>query len=105
MAFQALQRTREVAIRGMALGATAGQVRGLLLRQAAGVAAAGGSAGILLTAGAAIGVRRLLEGVQPLDGVAFGVAAGMLGLVLLAASWLPARRAAATNPASALRAE
>ena len=89
----------------MALGATAGQVRGLLLRQAAGVAAAGGSVGISLAAGAAIGVRRLLEGVQPLDGVAFAVAAGMLGLVLLAASWLPALRAAATNLPSALRAE
>ena len=104
MAFQAAQRTREVAVR-MALGATVGQVRGLLLRQAASVAAAGGTVGLVLAAGAAIAVRGLLGGVQPLDRVAFGSAGCVLGLVLLAASWLPARRAAATNPASALRAE
>jgi MacB-like periplasmic core domain len=104
MAFNAVQRSREVAVR-MALGATSAHVRGLMLRQAAGVAASGGAVGVLLSAGAAGAVRGLLVGVQPLDGVAFLAAGSVLGLVLLAASWLPARRVAATDPASALRAE
>jgi ABC-type lipoprotein release transport system permease subunit len=52
-----------------------------------------------------MGVRGLLVGVQPLDGVAFAAAGTVLLVVLLTASWLPARRAAATDPASALRAE
>jgi ABC-type antimicrobial peptide transport system permease subunit len=104
MAFHALQRTREVAVR-MALGATSGQVRGLLLRQAATVCLIGGAAGLVMAGGAAMGIRSLLVGVQPFDGVAFGTAAAMLGLVLATGSWLPARRAAATNPAAALRGE
>jgi len=104
MAFYAVQRTREVAVR-MALGATTAQVRGLMLRQAAGVAASGGAVGILLSAGAAGAVRGLLVGVQPWDEVAFVAAGGMLGVVLLVASSVPARRVAATDPASALRAE
>jgi predicted permease len=104
MAFQAAQRTREVAVR-MALGASTAQVRALLLRQAAMVAAAGGMVGVLLSGAMGIGVRGLLGGVQPMDEVAFGTAAVVLGSVSLLASWLPARRAAATDPASALRAE
>jgi predicted permease len=104
MAFHAVQRTREVAVR-MALGATSGQVRGLLLRQAATVGLAGGGVGLCLAVAAAMGVRGLLVGVQPLDGVAFGAAAAVLGSVLVAALWLPARRAATTDPARALRGE
>lgn len=104
MAFQVAQRTREVAVR-MALGASVAQVRALLLRQAVAVAAAGGAVGVLLAGAAAVGVRGLLGGVQPMDEVAFGAAAAVLGFVLVLASWLPARRAAATNPALALRAE
>jgi predicted permease len=104
MAFHAVQRTREVAVR-MALGATSAQVRRLLLRQAAGVVLVGAGVGAALAGGVAMGVRGLLVGVQPLDGVAFAAAGAVLLVVLLTASWLPARRAGATDPASALRAE
>jgi ABC-type lipoprotein release transport system permease subunit len=58
-----------------------------------------------MAAGAGVAVRGLLVGVQPLDGVAFLTAGGVRGFVLLAASSLPAGRAAAIDPASALRAE
>jgi ABC-type lipoprotein release transport system permease subunit len=61
--------------------------------------------GLVLAWGAAMGVQGLLVGVQPFDVIAFGVAGAVLGGVLLTASWLPARRAAAADPASALRAE
>ena len=104
MAFQAVQRTREIAVR-MALGATRGNVLSMMLAQGARVAAAGSAVGLLLAGGAAIGVRGLLVGVQPLDLVSFLAAAALLGVVLLVASVIPARRAAATNPAAALRAE
>ncbi len=104
MAFHAVQRTREVAVR-MALGATARQVLGLMIRQAATVCTIGGVLGLALAGAAALGIQSLLVGVQPFDAVAFGSAAAVLGLVLVAATWIPARRAAATNPASALRAE
>jgi ABC-type antimicrobial peptide transport system permease subunit len=89
----------------MALGATAGQVRALLLGQAASVLLIGGVSGGALAAGAATSVRGLLSGVQPLDAVAFGGAAALLGAVLLMAAWLPVRRAAAADPAASLRAE
>ena len=104
MAFQAAQRTREIAVR-MALGATRGKVSVDDLRSGAKVAVAGSAVGGLLAGGAAIGVRGLLVGVQPLDAVSFVTAAVVLGVVLLAACVIPARRAAAANPAAALRAE
>ena len=47
----------------------------------------------------------LSVGVQPLDLVSFLTAAALLGVVLLVACLIPARRAAAANPAAALRAE
>ena len=104
MAFQAAQRTREIAVR-MALGATRGRVLSMMLAQGARVAVAGSAVGLLLAGGAAIGVRGLLVGVQPLDAVSFVTAAAVLGVVLLAACVIPAHRAAAANPATALRAE
>ena len=104
MAFQAVQRTREIAVR-MALGATRGSVLSMMLAQGAKIAVAGTAAGVMLAGGVAIGVRGLLVGVQPLDAVSFAAAAVVLGVVLLAACFIPARRAAAANPAAALRAE
>ena len=50
-------------------------------------------------------VRGLLYGVPATDPVTFAVAAGLLGLTVLAASWVPARRASRADPAIALRAE
>jgi predicted permease len=104
MAFHAGQRTREVALR-MALGATPAQVRTLLMRQGGSVGVIGAVVGMGLAGGAGIGMQRLLVGVQPFDGMAFGAATGLLGAVLVSAVWLPARRAAAVDPAAALRAE
>ncbi len=104
MAFHSAQRTREVAVR-MALGATAAQVRRLLLGQAASIVLGGAALGGVLSAGAAMSVRRLVPGVQPLDGLTVAMAAAVLAAVLLTAAWLPVRRAADADPAAALRAE
>ena len=104
MAFLVAQRTKEIAIR-MALGASDGAMRAMVLKQAATLGAIGGVIGLLLAAGIGTLAQVLLVGVPPIDPVAFGGTALLFLLVLSMAAWAPAARAAATDPASALRAE
>lgn len=105
-AFMVAQRTREIAIR-MALGATHRQVLSMVLRQAARLGAAGSVIGLVLAAGLGQVVQSLslLVNVQSTDPLTFGAVGLLMGAVLLAASLFPARRAARTDPATALRAE
>ena len=102
VAYTVSQRTREIGIR-MAMGALEGEVARMVLRQ--GMALAG--AGILLGLVGALGLTRLMEallfGISALDPVTFGAVSGMLALVALLATWLPARRASRTDPAEAIR--
>ena len=97
-------RTREIAVR-LALGAQPADVQRMVSRQAVGVAALG----VLFGLAGALAMTRLLAallfGVSPTDPVTLAGAVGLLLAVALVASWLPARRAAAVDPASALRAE
>jgi len=91
----------------MALGASQAAVRTMVLRQAGRLGVLGAMLGVVLALALARLVQHLglLVGVSPADPWTFlGVAIGM-GLVLLAASYLPARRAATTDPATALRAQ
>src|SRR6478736_264941 len=104
MAFLVTQRTREIAIR-MAVGATTRQVRSMVLGQAARLGVVGACIGLLLAAGVGTLAKSLLVGVPPIDPVSFGTTALVLLLVLAVAAWMPATRAAATDPATALRAE
>jgi len=104
MAFLVAQRTREIAIR-MALGASHGDMRVMVLKQAAVLAAIGGVIGLVLAAGIGTLAQVLLVGVPPIDPVAFGGTALLFLIVLSIAAWAPANRAAATDPATALRAE
>ena len=104
MAFLVTQRTREIAIR-MALGASNDQMRTMVLRQAGTLGAIGGVLGLLLAAGIGTLAQSLLVGVPALDPMSFGATALLFALVLAAAAWTPAMRAAATAPAEALRAE
>jgi len=104
MAFLVVQRTREIAIR-MALGASSGNMQSMVLRQAARLGVIGGGVGLVLAGGIGVLAQSLLVGVPPIDPVAFGGTAMLFAVVLALAAWSPARRAAATDPATALRAE
>lgn len=98
------RRTREIGIR-MALGADRTSVLRLVIRQGLVLTAIGVLLGLAAGAAAAQVLRSLLFGVSALDPIAFGGAALLFGLVSLAASYLPARRAARVDPMRALRAE
>ncbi len=98
------QRTREIGIR-MALGARAPDVVGMVVREGALLAAAGIGVGLLGAWGVSRLMRSTLYGVGPGDPVAFVAAPLLLAAVAVAASWLPARRAARVDPMTALRSE
>jgi len=104
VAYTVEQRTGEIGVR-MALGARPAQALALVARESAAVVGVGlllGLGGALLTARVFAG---LLFGVGPADPVALTAALVVLGTVALAATLLPARRAALVDPVVALRAE
>jgi putative ABC transport system permease protein len=102
--YSVAQRTREIGIR-VALGATRSDVVALVVRAGMGwslIGVAGGFAGAL---GLSRLISGLLFGVTPSDPATFvAIALAMLG-VALAATYIPARRAASVDPIAALRAE
>jgi predicted permease len=98
------RRTREIGIR-MALGADRLTVLRLVIRQGLVLTGIGVALGLAVGAAGAQVLRSLLFGVSALDPLAFGGAAALFGMVALAASYLPARRAARVDPMLALRAE
>jgi predicted permease len=104
IAYSVSQRTREIGVR-MALGAQRSSVYSLVLRQAGWLTAVGIAIGLVCSVGAAMLIRNLLFGVRAWDAATLACVAVVLGLASLAASFLPARRAASVNPVEALRAE
>jgi predicted permease len=104
LAYNVARRTREIGIR-MALGADAGRVRGIVLREVGLMLVIGAAAGIGLAAAAGKLVASLLYGLKPWDAPVYGAATALLCLVALAAAWVPARRASSVDPMVALRYE
>jgi ABC-type antimicrobial peptide transport system permease subunit len=98
------QRTREFGIR-TALGATRRDVLQLVLRDAARLVGAGLLVGLPIAIGAARVLSNVLWGVTASDVRTFGGVAAVLTLAGFAACYLPARRAARLDPATALRAQ
>ena len=102
MSYLTVQRTAEFAIRS-ALGASAGAILRLVLRDAARLAAIGVAAGAVLAVAASRALATLLFGLTSTDALTYAaVFSIVLPLVLLAAV-LPALRAAGANPIAALR--
>jgi hypothetical protein len=104
LAYAVSSRVREIGIR-MALGARAADVVRMVVVRGLTLALVGVALGGLAAFGVGQLVRGLLLGASPLDPVAFGGTALVLGLVAVAASWWPARRAARVEPAGTLRSE
>ncbi|HEX7937951.1 MAG TPA: FtsX-like permease family protein, partial [Gemmatimonadaceae bacterium] len=103
-AFNVAQRTREIGVR-VALGAERRRVVSMVLRQGVGMAVVG----VLIGSAFGVAVTRLLAsllyGVDSTDSIAFLGAGALLAFAAVAASWIPAMRAAAVDPVIALRAD
>jgi predicted permease len=104
VAFSVAQRTREIGIR-IALGAEADRVVGMVLGQSVRPIAAGVVLGLMLSLAGARVLESLLFGVQPSDPVTIVLVTSFLIVVSVAATVLPASRAARIEAASALRSE
>jgi putative ABC transport system permease protein len=92
LAYDVTERTREIGLR-MALGATPGDVLGLVLGRTARLALLGASLGILGSFGLTGVLASSLFGVKPMDPATLAVVTGLLLLVALLAGYLPAQRA------------
>jgi predicted permease len=103
-AYSVARRTREIGIR-MALGAQAGAVLRMIMREGSIMLFSGVIIGLLLAMAAAKILSGILYGVHALDPIAFTVAALVMTTAALIATWLPARRATRVNPVQALRSE
>jgi len=104
IAYSVARRTREIGIR-MALGAAEGDVLRGFLGHGLKLGLAGVAIGLPAALGAAKLLRTLLYGVGSQQSVLFAAGGGILVVVALAASYIPARRAARTDPTLALRLE
>ena len=102
LAYTVAQRRREIAVR-MAIGASSASVARLIVIESMTLALAGcviGAAGVAAMSRVA---QSILFGVVPQDPITLAATAAILLAAVLAASWLPARRAARINPVSAMR--
>jgi len=104
ISYSVAQRTSEFGIR-MAMGASSGNVLGMVLGQGLLL----GAIGVLLGAAGALALTRLIRGllfgISSFDPLTFIVMAAVLTLVTIAACWAPARRATRVDPMVALRHE
>ena len=104
IAYSVSQRTREIGVR-MALGAQRGTVYKMVMRQAGWLTCFGLVIGLAGSVGASLLMRSVLFGVKAWDAPTLAGVALLLGVAAMAASFVPARRAASVNPTEALRAE
>jgi putative ABC transport system permease protein len=104
VAFQAMARRRELAVR-LALGASRRGIRRIVLVDGLRQALTGLGAGLVAAWFLAAAIRGVVPGISPADPAAFAGAVFVLTLAALIASDLPARRAASADPMSTLRSD
>lgn len=102
LAYMVAQRRREIAVR-MAIGASSSSVARLIVMESLTLALTGCIVGAIGVAGFGRLARSMLFGIAPQDPLTLATTAAVLLAAVLAASWLPARRAARINPVSAMR--
>jgi predicted permease len=98
------QRTREIGIR-LALGAQKNKLCWMFVRSALLMTASGVAIGVCASTALMQLMRSLLFGISPLDPFTYVTVPCVLAAAALLASYLPARRAAAVDPAETLRAD
>jgi putative ABC transport system permease protein len=104
ISYSVQQRTSEIGVR-MALGAAPTGLVNLIVAQGMKLVALGIGAGLILSLGFGSLMANLLFGVRPRDPLTFAAICALLGLVALAATYIPASRAARIDPIVALRTE
>jgi predicted permease len=104
MAYSVEQRTQEIGIR-LALGASAGQVKNMVVGQGMRLAIVGVVVGLWSALALTRFIASVLYGVEARDPMVFTAAPAILTLVALLAAWIPARRASRVDPIEALRYE
>jgi ABC-type antimicrobial peptide transport system permease subunit len=104
VAFSVGKRTREFGIR-MAMGADYAKIIRLVLRRGTAELAVGIGIGLVLAAAIARGIESLLFETSSTDPLVFAGVSLMLVAIALVATFIPARRAASTDPLNALRAD
>jgi len=104
LSYSVRQRLPEIGVR-LALGARPRDVAALVLREGASMAALGTVVGVAAALGLARVLDRLLFETSSRDPLAIAGVVAVVGLVTLAAAWLPARRASRVDPVRALRAD
>ena len=104
MAYVVSQRSSEIGLR-MALGASPGNVMGMMLRQGLVLAGIGLAMGLAGAVAATHLLTKMLFEVKPGDPVTYAGVTVVLGVVALAATYIPARRATTVDPLVALRQE
>jgi macrolide transport system ATP-binding/permease protein len=104
IAYSVGQRTREIGVR-MALGAQRGSIYSLVLKEAGRLTLLGMAAGLACSIAVLSLMGKLLFQVKAWDAPTLAAVSLLLAIAALAASYVPARRAASVNPVEALRAE
>jgi predicted permease len=102
LAYTVAQRRREIAVR-MAIGASASSVARSIVMESLTLAVIGCVVGAVGVAAVSRLAQSILFGIAPQDPITLATTAAVLLAAVLAASWLPARRAARINPVSAMR--
>ena len=104
LAYSVSARVREFGVRA-AVGASPGELVAMILREAAALTMPGLAAGVVLSIGLARVMKSFVYKLSPVDPISIASAGVFIAILTLIAAWLPARRAAAVDPATALRTE